>query len=118
MRIWSHKTGSTASSHVSPLILHIQTESGASMISILSVPHIIVIIIVSATYQKWVWEKRGAHKLVHDDTWEGSTRYSNYLEDYWLCAGGLSAVNAIGAQRRDLVSSGTEPMAIGGIPGN
>ena len=26
----------------------------------------------------------------------GGTRYWNYLEDYWPCAGGLSAVNAIG----------------------
>ena len=31
----------------------------------------------------------------HGDLQNGSTRYWNYLEDYWACAGGLSAVNAI-----------------------
>ena len=36
-------------------------------------------------------------------------------EDYWLCAGGLSAVNAIGRQLRDLIKLGTDPMAYGGI---
>ena len=39
------------------------------------------------------------------------TRYSSYLEDndfdydYWLCAGGRSAVNAISAQLRDFIVS-------------
>ena len=40
-------------------------------------------------------EKRGAHQLVHGDLQNNSTRYWNNLEDYWPCAGGLSAVNAI-----------------------
>ena len=31
-------------------------------------------------------------------TCQGSIRYWNYLEVYWPCAGGLSAVNAIGTQ--------------------
>ena len=41
--------------------------------------------------------KRKAHK-----NWpmvipqKGSTRHWDYLEDYWPCAGGVSAVNAIG----------------------
>ena len=39
-------------------------------------------------------------------TCQGSTRYCNYLEDYWPCAGGLSAVNAIGTQLRDPINSG------------
>ena len=30
----------------------------------------------------------------------------NYLEVYWPCAGGLSAVNAIGTQLRDPMNSG------------
>ena len=30
----------------------------------------------------------------------------NYLEVYWPCAGGLSAVNAIGTQLRDAITSG------------
>ena len=30
----------------------------------------------------------------------------NYLEVYWPCAGGLLAVNAIGAQVRDPIKSG------------
>ena len=34
------------------------------------------------------------------------TRSSNYLEDYWPCANGLSAVNAIGTQLRDPINSG------------
>ena len=38
-------------------------------------------------------------------TCQGSTRYWNYLEDYWPCAGGLSAVNAIGTQLRDPLNS-------------
>ena len=35
-----------------------------------------------------------------------STRYWNYLEDYWPCAGGLSATNAIGTQLSDRINSG------------
>ena len=30
----------------------------------------------------------------------------NYLEAYWPCVGGLSAVNAIGTQLRDPMNSG------------
>ena len=37
------------------------------------------------------------------------------FEDYWPCAGGLSAVNAIGTQLRDLMNLGTDPMSVGGI---
>ena len=37
---------------------------------------------------------------------QGSTRYWNYLEVYWPCAGGLLAVNAIGTQLRDPINSG------------
>ena len=43
-------------------------------------------------------------------TKKGSTRYWKYLEDYWPCAGGLSAVNTIGMQLRDLINLGTDPM--------
>ena len=39
-------------------------------------------------------------------TCKGSTRYWNYLKDYWPCAGGLSAVSAIGTQLRDPIKSG------------
>ena len=42
--------------------------------------------------------------LVHGDKCKGSTRYWNYLEDYWPCAGGLSAVSAIDTQLRDLIN--------------
>ena len=36
------------------------------------------------------------------------TCYSNYLEDYyfWPCASGLSALNVINTQLRDLINSG------------
>ena len=37
---------------------------------------------------------------------KGSTRYAKYLEDGWPCAGGLSAVNAIGPHLRDSITSG------------
>ena len=47
-------------------------------------------------------------------TCQGSTRYSNYLEVYWPCASGLSAVNAFGTQLRDSINSGLTPMAYGG----
>ena len=46
--------------------------------------------------------KRGAYYLVHDDL----PRLHNYLEVYWPCAGGLSAVNAIGTHLRDPINSG------------
>ena len=39
-------------------------------------------------------------------TCKGSTRYWNYLEDYWFCSGRLSAVNAIGTQLRVPMNSG------------
>ena len=40
----------------------------------------------------------------------------NYLEVYWPCAGGLSAVNAIGTRLRDPNDKlGTDPMAHGGF---
>ena len=52
-----------------------------------------------------MWEKRGAQKLVHGDTLKGSTRYWNSFEDYWLWAGGLSAVSAIGTRLPDPINS-------------
>ena len=54
----------------------------------------------------WVGEKKGAYSLAYHDRCKGSTNYMNYLEDYWPCAGGLSAVNAIGTQLRDPINSG------------
>ena len=55
--------------------------------------------------------------------------YWNYLENYWPCAGGLSAMNAIDMQLRDPINSGltrwrmavkinkwTPPRKSGGIP--
>ena len=42
-----------------------------------------------------------------------ATTIWNYLEIYWPCAGGLSAVNAIGTQLRDPINSGLTPMAYG-----
>ena len=37
---------------------------------------------------------------------KGNTRYWNYLEEYWPCAGGLSAVNASGTELHDPMNSG------------
>ena len=65
--------------------------------------------------QEGAGEREEHKKMVHDDTGKGSTRYWNYLEDYWPCAGGLSAVNAIGTQLRGLINSGPDPMAVDGI---
>ena len=48
--------------------------------------------------------KRETHMNLSMVTYKGSTCYWNYLENYRPCAGGLSAVNAIGTQLRgDLI---------------
>ena len=48
------------------------------------------------------------YSLVHGDAREAPlvNDYWNYLEVYWSCAGGLSAVNSIGTQLRDPINSG------------
>ena len=46
-----------------------------------------------------------AQKLPHGDACKGSTRYWKNLEDYWPCAGELSALYAIGTSLRDLINS-------------
>ena len=54
----------------------------------------------------------------------GSSRYSNYLEDYWPRAGKGLAVNIIGANWRDSIDSGhawwqlVVWMAVGGMYGS
>ena len=50
--------------------------------------------------------KRGAYYLIHGDLPRQHPFGTNYLEVYWSCAGGLSAVNAIGTQLRDPINSG------------
>ena len=52
--------------------------------------------------------KKEAHINSSMVTCKDNTRYSNYLENYWPCAGGLSAVNTIasGTQLRDPINSG------------
>ena len=56
--------------------------------------------------QQWVW-KREAHINWSMVTCQGSSLVRNYLEVYWTCAGGLSAiVNAIGTHLRDPINSG------------
>ena len=52
------------------------------------------------------WKTDAHIWLVHGDTLQDSIRYTSYLEDYWPCAGGLSAVDTIGTQMRRLVNSG------------
>ena len=54
---------------------------------------------------------RGAFELVHGDA--KAAPGWNYFEVYWPCAGGLSAVNAMGTQLRDH-KLGTDLMAYGG----
>ena len=44
--------------------------------------------------------------LVHGHLQNGNTRYWNYLEAYWPCAGALSAVNAIDTQLCGQINSG------------
>ena len=39
----------------------------------------------------------------------------NYIEVYWPCAGGLSAVKAIGTRLRDPINSGLTRWRIGGF---
>ena len=43
--------------------------------------------------------------MVHGDL-PGQHSFRTTLEVYWPCAGGLSAVNAIGTQLRDPINSG------------
>ena len=43
--------------------------------------------------------------LIGSWRYKGITGYWNYLEDYWPCAGGLSALNAIGTRLRDPINS-------------
>ena len=50
-----------------------------------------------------MWEKRGAHQLVHGDLQNGSTCYWNCLEDYWPCAGGFSAVVVVDSHIQRIV---------------
>ena len=57
--------------------------------------------------------KRGAQKLVHEVMQQPV--HSCYLEDHWPWVGGLSAVNAVGTQSRDLVKHGADPTAFDGI---
>ena len=45
-------------------------------------------------------------------TCQGSTGYWKYFEDYWPCAGGISAVNATGTKLRDTINSGLTPCRI------
>ena len=70
-------------------------------------------------YQWWVWEKRDVHKLVHGDNLKKQypllENYCVLKATYWLCAGGISAVNVIGAPSRGVMNSGFDPMAVGGI---
>ena len=62
-----------------------------------------------------MWATIGAYYLVRGDLQKGSTRYWNYLEGCWPCAGGLSAVNTIGTQLRNPINSGLTPMAYGSL---
>ena len=73
--------------------------------------------------------KREANIIWSIVTCKGSTRYWNYLEDYWPSAGGVLAVISIGTQLRDPINSGptrwrmgqyiikwTPPRKLGEIP--
>ena len=51
----------------------------------------------------YTFDDDGPQRPIHRDTCTGSIRFSNYLEVYWLCAGELKAVNAIGTQLCDLM---------------
>ena len=50
--------------------------------------------------------KREAHMNWSMVTCKGSTRYWSYLEDYWPCAGGLTAVKSSGTHLRDKINLG------------
>ena len=62
---------------------------------------------MSTSCQKWVWEIE-AYINWYMVTCKKATlvRYYLLIEVYWPCAGGLSAVNANGAQMRDPINSG------------
>ena len=60
-----------------------------------------------ALYKRFLLVDVGKERrsLVHVVMQRQHPFYWNYLEDYWLCAGGPSAVNAIGMQLRDPINS-------------
>ena len=65
---------------------------------------------ITTLYKSYVnhsgYGKREANINCPMETSKGNTRYWNYLQGYWPCAGGLSAVNTIGTRLRDLVNVG------------
>ena len=92
------------STSTGPVALKVARGTGTAYVAsdILSVGHI-----STTVYQQWVSQKTGAYQTVPwGFTWTSSTHYSNYIEDYWPCAGGISAVNATGTQMRDPIHLG------------
>ena len=58
------------------------------------------------SYQKWVWESKERRILIGPWRPAKAPIVRNHLEFYWPCAGGRSAVSAIGTQLRDPTNSG------------
>ena len=66
------------------IVLEVARVTGATYCDTFCIPHVHTVTLL------WrVWQKRGAQKLLHGDNGKGRTRYCNYLEDYWPCAGRL-----------------------------
>ena len=62
--------------------------------------------------------KRAAHKkwfVVLPNKWHTLLELRTLIEDYWLCAGGLLAVNAIGTQSRYYPTNSTSPILVDGL---
>ena len=80
---WSRDVGSAVPPHPAPPIFRLRGESGAYS---------------QATYIN-TYMGVGKERRTSFDwsvVMQRQHRYWNYLEDFWPCAGGLSAVNAIG----------------------
>ena len=97
LRIWSRGTGLTVPFRVSLLISILRLN----------------LVLVHTYIHSYI------HTTVHTNMvgtryCKGGTRYWNNLEDYWPRAGGLSVMNAIGAQLRNPINSGLDATAESG----
>ena len=115
LRIWSRETGSAVPSRVGLLIFILRLKLKMKYSIFGSAPNLTdtpgrgrtVEQIDSFHTTTGCGKKRGAHKLVHGDLQRQQPVTGTLpFEDYWPCAGGLSAVNAIGTQLRSPINSG------------
>ena len=99
----------TSSTHCSTFLTHALRLSATESINNTTVEEIIRRIELTNPHSRFYHHarKREAHMNWSIVTCKMAAPVTaNYLEVYWPCAGGLSAVNAIGTQLRDPIYSG------------